>query len=118
MTSDEPTNIMEVIRKWLTQRKPFSVPIAANLSPLRLKSRNFTLPSSSPTSPRDVLIVVGPGKQSAMVAVAEATATEVLARCIPLLADNAASRPKFLFSPAATSLFFAEIATPRADSRN
>jgi hypothetical protein len=110
---------MEVIQKWLIQRKPFSVPIAANLTLSRLKSRNFTLPRGSPMNPSVALIAVVLGKQSAMVAVvAEATAIEALVRCTPLPADNAASRPRFPFSLAATSLFFAEIATPRADSRN
>jgi hypothetical protein len=118
MTSDEPTNIMEVIQKWLTQRKPFSVPIAANHTLLPLKSRNFMRLRGSPTNPSVAPIAVVLGKQNGMVAVAEATATEVPARCIPLLADNAASRLKFPFSLAATSLFFAEIATPRADSRD
>jgi hypothetical protein len=118
MTSDEPTNIMEVIQKWLTQRNPFSVPIAANHSPSPLKSRNFTLLRGSPTNPSVAPIAAEPGKQSAMVAVAEATATEVLARCIPLLADNAASKQRYPFSLAAISRFFAEIATTKTNSTN
>jgi hypothetical protein len=109
---------MEVILKWLTQKKLYSAPIAARLSPSRWKNRNFTLPSSSPMNPSVALIADAPGKQNGMVEVAEATATEVPARCIPLPADNAARRQRFLFSLAATSRFSAEIATPRADSKN
>jgi len=68
-------------------------------------------------SPSVAPLVVVPGKLSGTAeAAVAATVIEAHARCIPLPADSAVSRQRFLFSLAVISRFSAGIATPKADS--
>jgi hypothetical protein len=115
MTLIEPSRYLEVIR-WLLLRNPFNVPIAENLSPLRLKNRNFLLPRGSPTNPSVVHLAVQPDEQNVSGMMAAALAIEVLARCILPPAPPAGSRPKSHFSLAATNRFIAGTAIPSPNS--